>query len=622
MINACPTCKTALCDAEVEHTPTEQVLYDIVFPLVNPKGNQDNNTSHFSLFTSHLKEGEAFLTISTVRPEVIFADAAVAVHPKDKRYKHLVGGKVTIPLTDKQIPIIADECVDMKFGTGVLQITPAYSHNDYDIAIKHGLEIPRDPLPTREETVARLKVANLIVKEKKHTSNLTTCYRCHKAVEPTLSKQWFIRMTELAKPAIEAVISGELKIVPKAMEKIYLHWLRNIKDWCISRQLTSGHKIPIEGVEDVLDTWYSSGLWPLATLGWAGDDLTDFNYFYPNQVMIMGYEILFFWAIRMVFFGQELTGKLPFENLVFHGIVRDSQGRKMSKSLGNGIDPLEVIGEYGADALRFSLISGTKIQRDQRYDINKATLARNFINKIWNATRLITSGNETNSPLSQGESPEGGRGVVHARSFSLADKWILTKLNTVIKSTTKKYEKYDFGTACTELQNFFWSDFCDWYLEASKLSRNQFVLETVLTTFLKLINPIMPFVTEEIFCNVLKKGESLLHEPFPTENKTHNFPKERKAFEETTQLITWLRSTGGDANVIKSLLKGDLPKDEVDKLIAKKTQAQIEHLKKEIERGERMLGNPGFVAKAKKALVKEERDKLATNKKMLQKLEV
>ena len=590
MINACQTCNTALCDAEVEHEAKEQVLFDIIFPFT---------------------EGDGGLSVSTVRPEVIFGDAAVAIHPDDKRYKSLVGKSVFIPLTKKQIPIIADECVDPKFGTGVLQITPAHSHNDFDIALKHKLPIEKTELPDRDETVKRLMGAGLISGQKKHISNIGMCYRCHKPVEPTLSKQWFIKMDALAKPAIEAITSGKLKITPKPMEKIYLHWLRNIKDWCISRQLTSGHKIPIDGVDDVLDTWYSSGLWPLATLGYPEKN-PEFDYFYPNQVMIMGYEILFFWAIRMVFLGEELTGTLPFENLIFHGIVRDSQGRKMSKSLGNGIDPLDVIGEYGADALRFSLIAGTKIQRDQRFNMDKVVLARNFINKIWNATKLVVS-----SELS-------AVSKISVEKLSVADKWILTKLNTVIKSATRKFEKYDFGTAATELQTFFWSDFCDWYLEASKLSENRentsTVLMHVLVTFLKLLNPIMPFITEEIFCNVLKLGKSLLNESFPVEDKKYNFAKERKEFDQTIELITWLRSVGKGKDIINPLMTGAMPKSQREELQAQKIQAQIQSLQTEIARGEKMLSNPGFVAKAKPEMVKLEREKLATNKKLLAEL--
>ncbi|MCL2756101.1 MAG: class I tRNA ligase family protein [Firmicutes bacterium] len=627
MINHCPTCQTALCDAEVEHEPRQQTLYNILFP-----------------FTIGGKKG---ITISTVRPEVVLRNAAIAVNPKDKRYKSFIGKSVLIPITNKSIPIIAEDSVDMKFGTGCLQITPRDSVIDFEIAKKHNLEIPQiGELITRDGAVE--KFSDYITSKKAHTSNLAVCYRCHKAVEPTLSKQWFVKMDELAKMSIEK----HPNILPKKFEKIYMHWLNNIQDWCISRQLWSGHKIPIDGEEDVLDTWFSSALWPLCTLGWP-NDTDDFKYFYPNAISIMGYEIIFFWAIRMIFSGLEYTNKLPFETLVFHGIVRDSQGRKMSKSLGNGIDPLEVIDEYGADALRFSLICGTKIDRDQRYSLEKVILARNFINKIWNATKFFI--NMTEQEKFDISDFKIWDEIKNGKDMSIADKWICTKLNSIIKNTTRKYEKYDFGVAVNELQTFFWNDVCDWYLETIKVSQNKAislaVFRHVLVGFLKLLNPVMPFVTEEIYCNVLGLGKTMVYDNFPT-GKNKDFNTECKQFDEIVEFIQILRSQKKDNEGLKSIiiecepwieserltlekLSGcvlDFSKVEKPDIVTKtakirldidksaqeaKIKKQIEILKKEIERGARMLSNESFLAKAPKSLVEEEQTKLAINKQLL-----
>ena len=559
MINWCPTCETAVSDIEVEHKPKQQVLYEIKF-------------------------GD--LVISTVRPEVIFADAAVAVHPRDKRYKNMVGGFVTIPLTDTKIPIIADDSVDMKFGTGVLQITPANSHVDYEIAIKHGLEIPKIPLRPRGEVVRELTDAGLIVGQKKHTSNVGTCYRCGTAVEPTLSKQWFVKMDDLAKRALENAPT----ILPKKFIKIYQHWLKNIKDWCISRQLTSGHPIPIDGETDVLDTWFSSALWPFSTI-----DELDFKTFYPTQLMVMGYDILFFWMVRMVVAGQELTGQLPFDTVLFHGLVRDKDGKKMSKSLGNGIDPIEIIDEYGADALRYSVLYGTKLDRDLKFSMDRVVLARNFINKIWNATKWLVASTRGRDDY---QSPRQ-RLVVPT---TLADKWMLTKLNTTVKSVTKKYEKYDFGVACVELQNFFWHDVCDVYLEEVKKQGSGYeVFELVLMKFLCMVHPIMPYVTHEIWQTRIGHPEdySVALQSWPNEWKEMNFPKERKEFD---AILAKRREVRAAADEIALR----------DKKIA--------HLRREIERGEGVLANENFVARAPEKLVTTERAKLDENKKELTKL--
>ena len=555
IINWCSKCETAMSDIEVEHKPKEQTLYTILF-----KG----------------EDKASDIAISTVRPEVVFNNVAIAVNPKDKRFTKIIGKSVSIPLTFEKVPIILDASVDMKFGTGALQITPANSAIDYEIAKKHNLGMRNNDLEEREVVVAKLKDAGLIVATKKHTSNVGVCYRCKTIVEPKLSQQWFVRMESLAKSAIEALNNG-LAIQPKKFEKIYLHWLKNIRDWCISRQLTSGHPIPIEGETDVLDTWFSSALWPFSALSSGAD----YEFFYPTQVMVMGYDILFFWMIRMVFSGLEHTGKLPFNRVLFHGLVRDKTGAKMSKSAGNGIDPLEIINEYGADVLRFSLLYGTKLDRDPRYSVDKAVLARNFINKIWNATKFYLL-------LSKDSIDE-------ATPKTLADKWIITKLSTLIKSITKKYEKFDFGVACVELQNFFWHDFCDVYLEEVKSQKSGYgVFRHVLTDYLKLLSPIMPFVTEEIYVNILKTGESLALSEFPTAGKT--YPREKRQFDEILEAKREERA---------------LKEQKADEAVAlAKRGAKIEMLKREIARSEGMIGNENFVARAPKKLVDEERAKL------------
>jgi len=567
MVNVCPGCKSALSDAEVEFKTENRIMY-------------------------HVKYGSVI--VATVRPETIYGDVAVAVNPKDKRYAKLVGTMVINPLTGTQIPVIADDYVDMKFGTGALKITPAHDHNDYEVGLRHNLEpiiVPPELLADRNKAIEILRVNGALVKEQKYTGNVSVCYRCFKPVEPTISNQWFVAMKELAAPAITALERGELKIIPKKFEKIYLHWLRNIKDWCISRQLSSGHRIPIKGETDVLDTWFSSGLWPFCTLGWP-DNTDDYKYFYPTQTMVTAYEIIFFWVIRMVFQGIEHTGKLPFERVLFHGLVRDAQGRKMSKSLGNGIDPVKVIDDFGTDVLRFSIITGTKLDRDPRYSMEKATLARNFINKIWNATKFFMSMPECKSV------PE----------MRPVDKWIMTKLNAIVKSTTKKYEKFDFGVAANDLQKFFWNDVCDWYIEESKQTRNSAVFGHVLNTFLKLIAPIMPFVTEHIWCDVLGGQSTLLFESFPIEDKNRNFPKEAKEFKK--YIADTIEKRAASAVIARS-----------DATRQSQSQKQIEALKKEIARGESMLSNENFVARAPKDLVATEREKLELNRAELKRLQ-
>jgi len=471
MVLMCLGCKSSI--DEIEHKQVEQSMYYIKYDDI---------------------------TVATVRPETIYGDVAVAVHPKDKRYTKFIGKTVTNPLTGKQIPVIADEYVDMKFGTGALKITPAHDAADYEIGVRHNLEIITvEDLSkaARARAIEILREKNLIIDEKKYTSTVTVCDRCKSQTEPTISTQWFVRMETLKHKMLCSIPD----ILPKKYLKTYMHWVNNLKDWCISRQLTSGYRIPIDGETDVLDTWFSSALWPFCTLGWP-NDTPDFKYFYPTQTLVTGFDIILFWVVRMVFSGLEHTGKLPFERVLFHGLVRDAEGRKMSKSLGNGIDPVAVIDQFGVDALRFSIIAGTKLDRDPRYSMDKATLARNFINKFWNAVKFYRIIETVESEFNiKKQRPE--------------DKEIIKKLNSIVKSTTRKYEKFDFGVAANDLQQFFWHEFCDIYIEQSKDTKNPEVFKHVLTTFLKLISPIMPFVAEHIWCDVLEMGETIMFEEFP-----------------------------------------------------------------------------------------------------------
>ena len=619
MTNWCPNCTTALSDAEVEYKTSARQLVEIRY-------------------------GD--IMVATTRPETMFGDVAIAVNPNDKRYAHLIGKTVDLPLTGRKIPVITDDYVDIKFGTGALKITPAHDLNDYNIGVKHGLKLIKviddngklfgDFVPqqfrgmhakdAQKAVIAELQKVGVLGTVKPYQSNVGKCYRCKNDAEIALSNQWFVAMKDLAKPCIEA-LDKDLFIVPKKYKKIYLHWLNNIKDWCISRQLISGHRIPVEGETDVLDTWFSSALWPFCTLGWPNTNSADYKYFYPTQTMVSAYDILFFWIVRMVFSGIDQTGVVPFNTALFHGLVRDSKGIKMSKSLGNGVDPIEVIDKYGTDALRFSLIVGTRLERDSRYGMEKAELARNFINKIWNATKFYKILEDK---------------AVSVKDYSLADKWILTKLQAIIKSTTKKYEKFDFGLAMIELQTFFWNDFCDWYIEACKVAPNKRIFGYVLASFLKLINPIMPFVTEQIYCNELGLGESLLRESFPIEDKKMSFPKAKKEFDEIVSIVSVARNAKKETPGFKSII---LPKDlaehgamieklagvkieigstfeiVADKLATQKAREEkIQRLKAEVMRGEAMLANIGFVSKAPKQKIDDERQKLANNKAMLAEL--
>ena len=522
IINWCPVCKTSISDAEVEHVDQDGFFWHINYPIVGEEGR--------------------FVEIATTRPETLLGDTAVAVNPEDERYQDLVGKMLKLPLTDREIPVIADSYVDKEFGTGCVKITPAHDPNDFEVGKRHNLpEINimnddatinelggkyagMDRYEARKAMVADLDALGLLVKVVPHTHSVGTHDRCKTTVEPMIKPQWFVKMQEMAKPAIEALKKNELNFVPDRFDKIYLHWLENIRDWCISRQLWWGHRIPayycdecgevvvakempkvcpkcgcthFKQDEDTLDTWFSSALWPFSTLGWP-DKTEDFDYFYPTDVLVTGYDIIFFWVIRMVFSAIEQTGKVPFHHVLIHGLVRDSQGRKMSKSLGNGIDPLEIIDQYGADALRLTLITGNAPGNDMRFYMERVEASRNFANKVWNASRFIMMN------LEKAEVP----GEMPKDQLTAADKWILSKVNTLAKEVTENMDKYELGIAVQKVYDFIWEEFCDWYIEMVKprlwndedttKSAALWTLKTVLVNALKLLHPYMPFITEDL----------------------------------------------------------------------------------------------------------------------------
>ncbi len=541
LVNWCPDCKTTLSDAEVEHEEQPGHFWHIKYPI---------------------KDSDEYLEIATTRPETIIADAAIAVNPNDERYKAYVGKTAILPLFNRELPIIADEYVSLDVGTGALKVTPAHDPNDFEIGKRHNLPEMNimnedasmnelcgkyegmDRYECRKVLVNDLKEAGYLVKIKEHAHNVGTCYRCHTTIEPRVSDQWFVKMEQLAKPAIDAVTKGDLNLVPERFDKVYMHWLENIRDWCISRQLWWGHRIPayycdechevvvatempdvcpkcggthFKQDEDVLDTWFSSALWPFSTLGWP-DKTPELDYFYPTNVLVTGYDIIFFWVIRMVFSALEQMGEVPFDHVLFHGLVRDAQGRKMSKSLDNGIDPLEVIDAYGADALRFMLATGNSPGNDMRYQADKVEASRNFANKLWNASRFVLMGMEDAiSPLDGSE------------KLTLADQWILSRLTAVTEEVTQSLDKFDLGMAANKIYDFTWNEYCDWYIELAKKrlygedaeakETVQKVLLTVLKDILRLLHPFMPYITEEIWGNI--KGESgmLIRNHWPKANQ-------------------------------------------------------------------------------------------------------
>jgi len=686
IINWCPDCETALSDAEVEH---------------------EESSGHFWHIAYIVKETGERLVVATTRPETMLGDTAVAVHPEDERYAHLVGKTAILPLLNREIPIIADAYVDREFGTGVVKITPGHDPNDFEVGQRHGLPVLRvlnddgtinehggpyagmDRYTAREAVVKDLEKLGQLVKVEDHTHNVGHCYRCHTVVEPLVSQQWFVRMAPLAKPAIDAVREGRVRFVSERFEKVYFNWMENIRDWCISRQLWWGHRIPawycdgcgeaivaeeapgacpkcggaLRRDEDVLDTWFSSALWPFSTLGWP-DETEDLKYFYPTNVICPGYEIIFFWVARMIFSGIEHMGDIPFRDVLIHGIVRDDQGRKMSKSLGNGIDPLEVIDKYGADALRLSLIMGNAIENDMRFYWEKTEACRNFCNKVWNASRFILMNLESFG----GELPE-------KPELKEMDRWILSRFNRLVSEVTANLEKYELGVASEKIYDFIWSEFCDWYIEmtkprlygedASDKGAALAVLVRVLDGALRLLHPYMPFITEEIWQHLPHQGETIMLAPWPvcdedlldekaesdmemlmeTVRRIRNIradmgiPPSRRAeviivaqgyaakvFEAQREVFAKLAWAGEvriqedragigpgavsvslDAAQIFMPLAGlvDIGK-ELERL--EKEKARLEG---ELKRVQGKLGNTGFVAKAPEAVVAAEREKLA-----------
>ncbi len=566
IINWCPDCKTALSDAEVEYEEKASHLWHIRYP--SPEGG---------------------IIVATTRPETMLGDTAVAVNPADTRYAHLIGKTVTLPLMNKQIPVIADEYVEKEFGTGAVKITPAHDPNDFEVGLRHNLEVIRvlsddgtvnelggaycgqDRFTARKNIVADLESEGLLVKVEDHGHNVGQCYRCSTTVEPIVSKQWFVSMKELAQPAIDAVSSGDIEFVPERFDKIYFNWLNNIRDWCISRQLWWGHRIPayycqscgemvvdreqptvcqtcsgtsFHQDEDVLDTWFSSGLWPFSTLGWP-EKTPELEFFYPTSVLVTGYDIIFFWVARMIIFGLECMGQKPFDYVCVHGIVRDAQGRKMSKSLNNGIDPLEVIDLYGADALRFSLAIGNSPGADMRFNYEKVESCRNFANKLWNAARFVLMNT-------------GGEMGEIRTELDIADKWILSRLNDVIAQVTHNLEKFELGLAATKIYDFLWSEYCDWYIEMAKprlfdgseddKATTCYVLTTVLVDILKLLHPFMPFITEEIFTHINTGEESIMISTFPTVRE-FDYLTEEKSMNAVMELIRGIRNLRAEMNI-------------------------------------------------------------------------
>ncbi len=573
IINWCPVCKTSISDAEVEHVDQDGFFWHINYPIVGEEGR--------------------FVEIATTRPETLLGDTAVAVNPEDERYQDLVGKMLKLPLTDREIPVIADSYVDKEFGTGCVKITPAHDPNDFEVGKRHNLpEINimnddatinelggkyagMDRYEARKAMVADLDTLGLLVKVVPHTHSVGTHDRCKTTVEPMIKPQWFVKMQEMAKPAIEALKKNELNFVPDRFDKIYLHWLENIRDWCISRQLWWGHRIPayycdecgevvvakempkvcpkcgcthFKQDEDTLDTWFSSALWPFSTLGWP-DKTEDFDYFYPTDVLVTGYDIIFFWVIRMVFSAIEQTGKVPFHHVLIHGLVRDSQGRKMSKSLGNGIDPLEIIDQYGADALRLTLITGNAPGNDMRFYMERVEASRNFANKVWNASRFIMMN------LEKAEVP----GEMPKDQLTAADKWILSKVNTLAKEVTENMDKYELGIAVQKVYDFIWEEFCDWYIEMVKprlyndgdttKSAALWTLKTVLVNALKLLHPYMPFITEEIFCTLQSEEESIMISKWPEFTEEWHFAEDEAAVEMIKEAVRGIRNVRTGMNV-------------------------------------------------------------------------
>ena len=688
IINWCPDCKTTLSDAEVEHEEHEGKFYHIKYPIAG---------------------SDEFLEIATTRPETLLGDTGIAVNPEDERYTHLVGKHAILPLVGRELIIVADDYVDAEFGTGAVKMTPAHDPNDYEVGKRHNLEQINvmnedgtmnslagkyegmDRYECRKQLIADLDEAGYLIAIKDHNHNVGSCYRCHTVIEPRLSDQWFVKMDELAKPAIDILKKQELKFVPDKFDKTYLQWLENIRDWCISRQLWWGHQIPayycqdcgevivakskpeackcgctnLKQDEDVLDTWFSSALWPFSTLGWP-NNTEELNYYYPTSVLVTGYDIIFFWVVRMAFAGMFCMNEKPFEHVLIHGLVRDSQGRKMSKSLGNGIDPLEVIDQYGADALRFMLATGNSPGNDMRFYMERVEAARNFANKLWNASRFVFMNIDTE--IMEGVSRES----VEA-NLTLADKWIISRANNVVKEVTDNMDKFDLGIAAQKIYDFAWSEYCDWYIEIVKprlYSEDKeakqaalYTLTYVLEKILKLLHPYMPFITEEIYTHLPTVEGSIVIASFPHYTEADNMAKEEEMMSLTMDGIRNIRNVRAEMNVPPSkkakviivpteekkeaMLAGkdyfvtlasaseveivanedNIPEDAVsvvingvkifiplDELVD--FEKEIERLSKEkakleseIKRVNGKLSNEGFVAKAPEALINAEKAK-------------
>ena len=571
IINWCPHCKTSISDAEVEFSERDGFFWHLRYPF---------------------KDGSGWLELATTRPETMLGDTAVAVHPEDERYKSLVGKTLVLPLVGREIPVVADEYVERDFGTGVVKITPAHDPNDFEVGLRHHLEVINvmnddgsinenggryaglPGLEARRRIVADLKEQGYLVRVEPIQHNVGACYRCGTPVEPRVSKQWFVKMKPLAGPAIQAVRGGEVRLIPERMEKIYYNWMENIKDWCISRQLWWGHRIPawycgdcgetvvareephicpkcggthLHQDPDTLDTWFSSALWPFSTLGWP-DKTPDLDYFYPTDTLVTGYDIIFFWVARMIFSGVEHTGQVPFHTVLFHGLVRDDQGRKMSKSLGNGIDPLKVIEQYGADALRFTLATGNSPGNDMRYSQEKVEASRNFANKIWNAARFILMNLEGH------DVPEG-----LPQELALSDRWIVDSFNRTAKEVTENLEHFELGIAVQKLYDFLWDEFCDWYIEISKIRLNsgdeqaaqnaRRVLVWVMSSTMQLLHPFMPFITEEIWQALPHSGTSIMVSKWPEYDASHAFPEAAEEMRKIMEAVRAVRNRRSEMNV-------------------------------------------------------------------------
>ena len=701
MVNWCTSCNTSISDAEVEYKEEPSHLWHIRYKIV---GTEDE-----------------YIEVATTRPETMLGDTAVAVHPDDERYTHLVGKKCILPIMNKEIPIIADEFVEKEFGTGCVKITPAHDMNDYQAGLRHNLEIIEvfdenfkmgnlvpeykgmDLLEARKKIVEKLEEIGALVRTEDYTHNVAKCERCKNTIEPKISEQWFVNMKEMAKRAADSVRNGETRFVPQRYEKQYFHWLDNIQDWCISRQLWWGHRIPayycqecghinvakhepekcekcgstnLVQDEDTLDTWFSSALWPFSTLGWPNTESEDYKDFYPTQTLVTGFDIITFWISRMMTQGLELTDQVPFKDVLVHGIVRDNQGRKMSKTLGNGVDPLDVIDEYGTDSLRMSLILGTTPGNDIRYSSDKVEASSNFANKLWNASKFVLMQLEDIEEFKENDITE-----LDLSKMIYVDKWIISKLNTLVKEVTENLENYDLGVAAQKIYDFIRNDFCDWYIEIVKPrlfnkedeSRYtvQFILNYVLCTSLKLLHPFMPFITEEIYSKLYHKPESIMMTEFPKYKEELDLKNEEELAIEIMNIITEIRNIRSKMNVhpskkTKLIFVTTTAKDEIEKSEAfleklgfankieiqkttenipenavailsknmevhipfeelvdieeekKRLEGEKKRLESEVQRGEKMLSNPGFINKAPEAKINEEKAKLANYKELLE----